>query len=214
MQGERTAGYPVARSGHQHRPCRPCRLSPVRPPCQWRLHPINAKRSDPQSEPSQAANATARPGQPKARTFLARSAFLAVLARRADGASLAIGTRSAVLARSTVHTIHPMNARCTIQAVFPRRAVSTCASNRGKCEAPQSEDAQSRLCVAPKAGIVHNGTIMCERAWRSMRDRQGKLTILARLALSAGLARRTCISDRNELTPDERALGIYSPSPS
>ena len=162
------------------------------------------------SEPSQATNATARQGN-QARTFLARSA---VLARRADGASLAIGTRSAVLARSTVHTVHTMNARCTIQAVFPGRAVSTCASNRGKCEAPQSEDAQSRLCVAPKAGIVHTGTMMCERAWRSMRDRQGKLTVLARLALSAGLARRTCISDRNELTPDERALGIYSPSPS
>ena len=152
------------------------------------------------AKPSHKRNRKTR--QPKARTFLARSA---VLARRADGASLAIGTRSAVLARSTVHT---MNARCTIQAVFPRRAVSTCASNRGKCEAPQSEDAQSRLCVAPKAGIVHTGTIMCERAWRSMRDRQGKLTVLARLALSAGLARRTCISDRNELTPDERALGI------
>ena len=162
--------------------------------------------------PSQAKPQTQlQDRQPKARTFLARSA---VLARRADGASLAISTRSAVLARSTVHTIHTMNARCTIQAVFPRRAVSTCASNRGKCEAPQSQDAQSRLCVAPKAGIVHTGTIMCERAWRSMRDRQGKLTVLARLALSAGLARRTCISDRNELTPDERALGIYSPSPS
>ena len=161
------------------------------------------------AKPSHKRNRKTR--QPKARTFLARSA---VLARRADGASLAISTRSAVLARSTVHTIHTMNARCTIQAVFPRRAVSTCASNRGKCEAPQSEDAQSRLCVAPKAGIVHTGTIMCERAWRSMRDRQGKLTVLARLALSAGLARRTCISDRNELTPDERALGIYSPSPS
>ena len=48
------------------------------------------------AKPSHKRNRKAR--QPKARTFLARSAVLAVLARRADGASLAISTRSAVLA--------------------------------------------------------------------------------------------------------------------
>jgi hypothetical protein len=48
------------------------------------------------AKPSHKRNRKTR--QPKARTFLARSAFLAVLARRADGASLAISTRSAVLA--------------------------------------------------------------------------------------------------------------------
>ena len=172
--GRGQQAYPVARSGHQHRPCRPCRpcrLSPVRPPCQWHLHPRKAKRSDPQSEPSRATKKRNRKtGQPKARTFFARSAVLAVLARRADGASLAISTRSAVLASSTVHA---MNARCTIQAVFPGRAFSTCASNRAKCEAPQS---QSRLFDAPKHRkqiFGTNGAIMCERAWRSMRDRQG-----------------------------------------
>lgn len=166
--GEAKAAYRVGRHGHSCRCCRPCRLSPVRPPCQWHLHPRKAKRSDPQSEPSRATKKRNRKtGQPKARTFFARSA---VLARRADGASLAISTRSAVLASSTVHA---MNARCTIQAVFPGRAFSTCASNRAKCEAPQS---QSRLFDAPKHRkqiFCTNGAIMCEQAWRSMRDRQG-----------------------------------------